>query len=813
MADGLAALPALDISESLRLCRRTVRKGSAFPLGFPNILRLCLRRGVASRSDESETESHSLSALCGGKAALVEPDQAKDGNCMLIMKPQRILALFFVVAIAPFSASGALENSSIDVSLNRTRPQRGETVEVTLQTPPGHATRSHPVHARLLQPTIGTTELVLRKVADRNAYRAEIPLGPHAPEGMYVIHVWTGEAGKPSAVGKATFLLGRVVADFFVAPYLDETQPARDLENYLREFRGVGGNFLVAHNLIGPTRAYYPSKIAKTDVVRGSAGDIVEMVLDRADKLGYAVLLSVSWDMTRQSPYKSRMGEIKGITKELYALYKHHPSLAGFYSYQEGSGTYFVPYVREFSEHVKSIHPNLLTACAPHMDDPLLAGYLSTVTELDILIYQTGVMASYRTDNRKKYPFRRVRDFCSLAAGAKRLQNKISINHVELFGYLENRLNPNTAATSYENIYRQILSAATVTDADGISFFTYHAHVHVPLKRFDEVKRSREAVADGVKAFDLITSKVSRRRNPLAVYFPYSDWIIERWPNYFVPALDAFRLLGTPVDVLPYAPPLDESVYPYYPFHMNHDVLANLLREPTVLVLPNVSGFQQTDSDLIKAFVEQGGVVVAFGPQIPLGRSYERRELFGVDEAGEAPLHTAIVVKEAVGQRAKPESLFALTQTQLSAWTVTQGRVIATFEDNSPAIVANKFGKGLVVSVFSDASTSVRQFPDLIRDVLDYALTTAGAGSVVDIVGANENMDVAVGRSAAGFTLALVNHGSTTTKVIIRPTKAPPSGSEGWFDLVVGNRIAIPAPDRTLKLSIPGNGFRALEFR
>jgi hypothetical protein len=318
-----------------------------------------------------------------------------------------------------------------------------------------------------LQPTKGTTQLALQKLANGNSeYRTEIPLGMAAPEGIYVIHVWTGEAAKPSAVGKATFLLGRVVADFFVAPYLDETQPVPDLENYLKRFSLVGGNVLIAHNLITPAKAYYPSKIARTDVVSGSVGDIVELVLSRADKYGYAVLLSVSWDMTRQSPYKDRMDEIKAITDELYALYKHHPSLAGFYSYQEGSGTYYVPYVREFSQHVKKTHGNLLTACAPHMDDPLLAGYLSTVEDLDILIYQTGVMASYRTDNRKKYPFRRVKDFCSLSAGAKRLQNKISINHVELFGYLENRLNPNTSATSYENIYRQILSAATVTDAD-----------------------------------------------------------------------------------------------------------------------------------------------------------------------------------------------------------------------------------------------------------------------------------------------------------------------------------------------------------
>jgi hypothetical protein len=733
---------------------------------------------------------------------------------MRLPKLKRMFGLLLMLALAPSIAHATSKNNAIDVSVNRTRPQRGETVQVTVRAFNGDASSSDPIHAQLLQPSKGTMELTLKKVSGGTGeYRTEIALGLQAPEGMYVIHVWMGEAASPSAVGKATFLLGRVVADFFIAPYLDETLPVQDFENYLKEFRQVGGNFLVAHNLITPTKAYYPSKIARTDVVRGSAGDIVELVLSRADKYGYAVLLSVSWDMTRQSHYRSRMEEIKGITNELYALYKNHPSLAGFYSYQEGSGTYFVPYVREFSGHVKDIHPNLLTACAPHMDDPLLAGYLSTVEELDILIYQTGVMASYRTDNRKKYPFRRVKDFCSLAAGAKRLQNKISINHVELFGYLENRLNPDTAATSYENIYRQILSAATVTDADGISFFTYHAHIHVPLKRFAEIKRSRAAVADGLKAFNLITSSVSRQRNPLTVYFPYSDWIIERWPNYFLPALDAFRVLGNPVDLLPYAPPLEESVYPYYPFHMNRDVLARLLKEPTVLVLPNVSGFQQTDSDLIKGFVEQGGVVVAFGPQIPMGRSYERRNLFGAEEAGGMSKRTAVVVKEAVGERVTPGSRFALTKTQLPDWSINKARVIATFEDNSAAIIANRFGKGIVVSFFPDAWTAARDFPNLVRDVVDYALRSAGAESLVDLVGANENVDIAVGKTAGGFSVAIVNHDSSKLDVTVRPTKSQAGRVGSWVDLTTGNKIQTVGLDRSVKLTIQGSGFRALEFR
>ena len=47
--------------------------------------------------------------------------------------------------------------------------------------------------------------------------------------------------------------------------------------------------------------------------------------------------------MTHETDYSTAPAEIRAITDELWALYGHHPSLAGFYSYQEGSGTYLVP--------------------------------------------------------------------------------------------------------------------------------------------------------------------------------------------------------------------------------------------------------------------------------------------------------------------------------------------------------------------------------------------------------------------------------------------------------------------------------------
>jgi hypothetical protein len=718
-----------------------------------------------------------------------------------------ILLLLLLLEVADAAETGV----KIGVSVSGKRVARGERVVITIRVTRNGAPAREPVNAVLLRPAKGIERLALQASDNRSGtYRTDVLISEDAKAGLYIIHAWTGAAEKPGGVGKATFLLDRMVVDFLITSTLDQTRPAEDLSNYVNDFQPLGGNRLIVHNLITAAGALYPSKVCQTDLVRGSPKDIVEMALREADRRGIAALLSVSWDMTKRTHFKDRLKEIKAITDELFTLYRHHPSLAGFYSYQEGSGTYFVEFVREFSSHVKSLQANLLTACAPHVDDPLLAGYLGTIDDLDIMIYQSGAMASYRPDNRKKYPLRRVRDFCALGAGAKRLQDKFALTHVELFGYLENRISPDHTATRYENIYPQILSAATVTDTDGISMFSYHAHVYEPLKRDARVERSRAAVTDGLKAHALITSQISRDRNPLAVYFPYSDWIIERWSNYFLPALDAFRTLGVPVDLLPYAPPLEESVYPYYPFHANQDVLARLLREGTVLVLPNVSGFQQTDSDLIKAFIEQGGVVVAFGTQIPMGRSYERRELFGGDEA-ETKLRQSLIVKDATLRRLPMGSRFSLSSLEITSWKPSGARVLATFDDGSAAILAHRYGKGMTIAILPDALTMAKLAPDLMREVLDYALQSQQKLRLVEVLGANENVDLAVQKTSASLKLALVNHHDQTIELEIKPVVDAEHQTFEWTDMV--NPTNWVRSERSLKVRIPGGGVRGIEFR
>jgi Domain of unknown function (DUF4434) len=720
-------------------------------------------------------------------------------------------AAVFLVALIASLASAFAAPAAIKVSVSPVKVRRGETVHVVASLPE-RAAPAGAVQAILLKPEPGTLPLELVPFSDKkDEIRAVIQLGEGARDGLYAVHVWIGERERPSALGKAWFLVGKLVLDYPILSAVKADDPNRDIEEYLADFKSLGGNALIIHVLMDGQKAYYPSRIARTDVAPGSPRDLVETFLEHADYMGFACLLSVSWDMTRDADYAEFPAQIRSITTELYDLYGHHPSLAGFYSYQEGSGTYLVPLLREFCAHVKSLHPNLLTACAPYVDDPLLAGYLSVLRDLDIIIYQGMTMASYRPDNVKRYPLRRVRDLCGVGVGAKWLQDKIALTHMELFGYLENRLSAEHNTTSYENIYPQLLSAATAAGSDGVALFTYHYNIHHFRGRFPEIAAARQAVADGLRAFDLIWENVSRAPNPVAFYYPYEDWVIERWATDYVPALDAFRVLGVPADFRPFAPPARESFYPFYPYHRNDEAIAQLLKSRTLLVLPDVSGFHATDSDFLKSFVERGGSVVAFGPRIPLGNTYDRAELFGIRDAG-TRARRGVVVEDALGPRGPRGRLYPLGGAAFPGWQPAGARVIGTFDDGTAAVLVNRRGQGLLATVSLDAASASRLIPDLVLDVLDLALSAGGRRRAVDVLGGSGNVDIAAVETPAGCRAAVVNHEPNPLEVVIRPL-GPAAGRPGrWTDLASARPLTPAATGSDLKVVIPARSFICVEF-
>jgi hypothetical protein len=194
-----------------------------------------------------------------------------------------------------------------------------------------------------------------------------------------------------------------------------------------------------------------------------------------------------------------------------------------------------------------------------------------------------------------------------------------------------------------------------------------------------------------------------------------------------------------------------------------------------------------------------------------MGRSYERRELFGGAPL-ENQLHSSIIVQEALGSRVSTGKRIGLQDIHSPSWVAGTGRVIAKFEDGSVAILVNSYGKGKTITILPSASDAAQDFPELVRDAIDFALGHAGTDRAADLLGTDARMDVATEKRRDGFAVAVVNHNSVEKDVTVRPLKPDLDGVATWIDSVNGTRL--PASDQKfLKLRIPAGGFRAVEFK
>ena len=113
------------------------------------------------------------------------------------------------VAIVLFGLA-TLANSqtpTITVTVDRSKIAKGGKVEVTIKS-----SRDKSIQAVLLQPTIGVISLELHP-DPTGASRTTINVDEKSPDGLYVIHAWTGPKEHPTAVGKASFRIGNIVAD------------------------------------------------------------------------------------------------------------------------------------------------------------------------------------------------------------------------------------------------------------------------------------------------------------------------------------------------------------------------------------------------------------------------------------------------------------------------------------------------------------------------------------------------------------------------------------------------------------------------
>jgi hypothetical protein len=179
----------------------------------------------------------------------------------------------------------------IEVTPARVRARLGDQLVFVVRT-------AEPApRAVVLTPGGGTRPLTLEPVRP-GEHRVQLTLAADGAPGLYLIHVWIGDVQRPSAIGKAAVVAGSMVMDFFLPAYLDRADPQGDLSAYLDDFRELGGNTLIAHALITPDRAYFPSAIASTSIARGSPDDVVERLHERLILRAHVPV--GDWDMTHR---------------------------------------------------------------------------------------------------------------------------------------------------------------------------------------------------------------------------------------------------------------------------------------------------------------------------------------------------------------------------------------------------------------------------------------------------------------------------------------------------------------------------------
>jgi hypothetical protein len=738
----------------------------------------------------------------------------KHGLCFnlgLIFVFLSLLASFWLITACRAAGGKPGQALSVEVSVDKLRPAPGDTVQVSVWVKKGGTLKKLRLQANLLVPTLGAGLLELSLASQElGLFKGQVSLPAKAPAGFYAVTV-TAVLGSSKAVGKASFIVGKIIGDFMIVSAMPEGGVEEDASIYMKSFMGVGGNMLIVHDIIN-RKAWYPSKVCSQAAQENTPDDRVGTTLKLADKFGLPLMISVVWDMTKKMPYAEYMQSTKAVMNELWELYGHHPSLIGFYSYQEGSGTYLAAHVREFSDAVKSLNKGLLAGCAPYIDDPLLAGYLAAVENLDVVVYQGAVMASYRPDNRKCFPIRRTKDFAALSAGATLQKNKIALSHVELFGYQEKSF-AGAYLAGPDDISGQILSAASCYGPDGITLFTYHYNVFTMAKKTPDVQKCAAAVEQALKVYPWIAREAANEPSGIGIYIPYSDWWADRWTESIVPALDGFRKLGAAVEIVPFIPPQGEEILPYYPFHLNEEQLEYLLSQKSVLVLPDIAGMQDTDSLLLKTFIERGGAAVLFGPRIPFGDQFNREDMVGGKEE-KAAKHWRIEVKEPMFARARQGKTFDFAAVTSPSWTPATAKRAAAFEDGSTAVLINEFGKGLVITIPVSLPDSVEIMPDLIRDILDLALSRVGRTRPFDIEGGKEDMDFALSSAGGEYRLAAVNYGQKPTDLVIYPLNLAPAQSYILTDLQSGETTVRLGKDfYQIRMTVRSGDFIALKIK
>ncbi|MCX7704495.1 MAG: DUF4434 domain-containing protein, partial [Planctomycetota bacterium] len=434
-------------------------------------------------------------------------------------------------------------------------------------------------------------------------------VGEQERDGFYVAtgYILEKRNEKPllRGIAKRSFLCGRIIADFLHIPSLPDKATKEYLNGYLKQFKSLGGNLLIADSLVTSERAFYPSNVCRSRVV--PEHDFLLEVLEGCDREGIAVLLSLPWDVSADLPHSTRLASLEKIMYELYLNYGAHPSFCGYYSHLTGGSLDYALYIRTFTKLVKSLDDGLLTACSPYLEDPLLAGYLASIEWLDIILPQTRFSASRLPSDGRFLPVRRAADYIKCFAGASS-RKKLLLPRIELFSPSQE------TALSESDVKGQILAVSSVGNLNGIALYSYHRDVYPLLAAKGE--KMEKALQDALTAFNVIQSEFSSHPT-IAIYYPSSGRL--RSANSLFDSLDSLRRKGISSGVVVFVPPSRESLSPFPPTMADEEMVRSLAESARVILLCDVVALSESDCSFINEALSSGATLVVSGFPLPTG--------------------------------------------------------------------------------------------------------------------------------------------------------------------------------------------------
>jgi uncharacterized protein YfaS (alpha-2-macroglobulin family) len=111
---------------------------------------------------------------------------------------------------------------SVEVSVDKLRPEPGDTVQVSVLVKKAGTLKKLKLQSTLLVPTLGSGVLELSLASQElGLYKGQVSLPAKAPAGFYAVTVQAA-LGSSKAVGKASFIVGKIIGDFMITSAMPE---------------------------------------------------------------------------------------------------------------------------------------------------------------------------------------------------------------------------------------------------------------------------------------------------------------------------------------------------------------------------------------------------------------------------------------------------------------------------------------------------------------------------------------------------------------------------------------------------------------